>query len=90
LTSKTPKPPDSHDENKRHSHVDESSSSSNSNSIGGNSSGSGLRNVMMMGLVSFFTDLSTEMVLGVLPLFVIKDLGASSNPWSNGGLSRTF
>jgi MFS family permease len=37
----------------------------------------GLRNVMMMGLVSFFTDFSTEMVLGVLPLFVVKDLGAS-------------
>jgi MFS family permease len=32
---------------------------------------------MMMGLVSFFTDFSTEMVLGVLPLFVVKDLGAS-------------
>lgn len=30
----------------------------------------------MMGLVSFFTDFSTEMVLGVLPLFII-DLGAS-------------
>jgi MFS family permease len=37
----------------------------------------GLRNIMMMGLVSFFTDFSTEMVLGVLPLFVVKDLGAS-------------
>jgi MFS family permease len=37
----------------------------------------GLRNVMMMGLVSFFTDFSTEMVLGVLPIFVVKDLGAS-------------
>jgi hypothetical protein len=72
LTSKTPKPPDSHNENKHPSHVDKSSSS-----IGGNSSGSGLRNVLMMGLVSFFTDLSTEMILGVLPLFVVKDLGAS-------------
>jgi MFS family permease len=38
---------------------------------------SGLRNVIMMGLVSFFTDFSTEMVLGVLPIFVVKDLGAS-------------
>jgi MFS family permease len=37
----------------------------------------GLRNVIMMGLVSFFTDFSTEMVLGVLPIFVVKDLGAS-------------
>jgi MFS family permease len=32
---------------------------------------------MMMGIVSFFTDFSTEMVLGVLPIFVVKDLGAS-------------
>jgi len=30
-----------------------------------------------MGLVSFFTDLSTEMVLGVLPLFIVNNLGAS-------------
>jgi MFS family permease len=37
----------------------------------------GLRNVMIMGIVSFFTDFSTEMVLGVLPIFVVKDLGAS-------------
>jgi MFS family permease len=36
----------------------------------------GLRNVLAMGLVSFFTDFSTEMILGVLPLFII-DLGAS-------------
>jgi nitrate/nitrite transporter NarK len=77
LTSKTPIPPDSYDENKHPSHVDESSSSSNSNSISNDSSGSGLRNVLMMGLVSFFTDLSTEMILGVLPLFVVKDLAAS-------------
>jgi MFS family permease len=37
----------------------------------------GLRNVFAMGLVSFFTDFSTEMVLGVLPLFIVKDFGAS-------------
>lgn len=42
-----------------------------------NKHASGLRNVMMMGIVSFFTDFSTEMVLGVLPIFVVKDLGAS-------------
>jgi len=36
----------------------------------------GMRNVVVMGLVSFFTDFSTEMVLGVLPLFII-DLGAT-------------
>jgi hypothetical protein len=29
-----------------------------------------------MGLVSFFTDSSTEMVLGVLPLFIVNNLGA--------------
>lgn len=65
MTSKTLAPSDSHDENKHPA------------SGGGSHSGGGLRNVMMMGLVSFFTDLSTEMVLGVLPLFVVKDLGAS-------------
>lgn len=43
----------------------------------GRNKSSGLRNVMMMGLVSFFTDFSTGMVLGVLPFFVVKDLGAS-------------
>jgi MFS family permease len=37
----------------------------------------GMRNVTALGLVSFFTDFSTEMVLGVLPLFVISTLGAS-------------
>ena len=37
----------------------------------------GLRNVVAMGLVSFFTDFSTEMVLGVLPLFIVNNLGAS-------------
>ena len=39
--------------------------------------GSGMRNVTALGLVSFFTDFSTEMVLGVLPLFIISSLGAS-------------
>ena len=39
--------------------------------------GSGMRNVAALGLVSFFTDFSTEMVLGVLPLFIISSLGAS-------------
>src|SRR3954451_23367874 len=36
-----------------------------------------MRNVFMLGLVSFFTDFSTEMVLGVLPLFIVNNLGAS-------------
>ena len=37
----------------------------------------GMRNVTALGLVSFFTDFSTEMVLGVLPFFIITSLGAS-------------
>jgi MFS family permease len=37
----------------------------------------GLRNVIALGLVSFFTDFSTEMVLGILPLFIVNNLGAS-------------
>jgi len=36
-----------------------------------------MRNVTALGLVSFFTDFSTEMVLGVLPLFIVSSLGAS-------------
>jgi hypothetical protein len=31
----------------------------------------------MLGLVSFFTDFSTEMILGVLPAFIVNILGAS-------------
>jgi MFS family permease len=42
-----------------------------------NGKGGGMRNVTALGLVSFFTDFSTEMVLGVLPLFIISSLGAS-------------
>jgi len=30
-----------------------------------------------MGFVSFFTDFSTEMILGILPLFIVSNLGAS-------------
>ncbi|MBA3750575.1 MAG: MFS transporter [Nitrosopumilus sp.] len=37
----------------------------------------GIRNVFMMGLVSFFTDFSTEMILGILPLYIVNNLGAS-------------
>jgi nitrate/nitrite transporter NarK len=36
-----------------------------------------MRNVFMLGLVSFFTDFSTEMILGVLPLFIVNNLGTS-------------
>ncbi len=37
----------------------------------------GMRNVTILGLVSFFTDFSTEMISGMLPLFIVKELGAS-------------
>ncbi len=37
----------------------------------------GIRNVFTMGLVSFFTDFSTEMILSVLPLFLVGSLGVS-------------
>jgi MFS family permease len=37
----------------------------------------GMRNVTALGVVSFFTDFSTEMVLGVLPFFIVNTLGAS-------------
>ena len=37
----------------------------------------GLRNVLALGFVSFFTDLSTEMILSVLPVFIVEQLGAS-------------
>jgi len=38
----------------------------------------GLRNVVRLGYVSLSTDLSTEMILGVLPFFIIRDLGGSA------------
>jgi MFS family permease len=38
----------------------------------------GFRNVIRLGYVSLFTDISTEMILGVLPVnFIIDQLGAS-------------
>ena len=36
-----------------------------------------MRNVTILGLVSFFTDFSTEMISGMLPLFIVTELGAS-------------
>ncbi|RLE77672.1 MAG: MFS transporter [Thermoprotei archaeon] len=39
--------------------------------------GLGFRNVVALGLVSFFTDMSTEMILGLYPQFVVEVLGAS-------------
>jgi MFS family permease len=37
----------------------------------------GNRNVIALGLVSLFTDVSSEMVFGLLPLFLTSQLGAS-------------
>ncbi len=37
----------------------------------------GYRNVVALGLVSFFTDVSTDMILGVLPAFVVVELRAT-------------
>lgn len=37
----------------------------------------GLRNVFALGVVSFFTDTSSEMVFGLLPAFIVDELGAS-------------
>ncbi len=38
----------------------------------------GFRNVVRLGYVSFFTDVSTEMILGVLPLFIVRELGGTA------------
>ena len=37
----------------------------------------GLRNVYALGVVSFFTYTSSEMVFGLLPTFIVDELGAS-------------
>ena len=34
------------------------------------------KNVRNLGFVSFFTDMSSEMIFGILPLFIIDDLGS--------------
>ncbi len=36
------------------------------------------RRVFLIGLVSLFTDIATEMVFALLPLFVVEDLGATT------------
>jgi len=41
------------------------------------SSTKGFRNVISLGFVSFFTDVSTEMILGILPFFVVEELKAT-------------
>jgi MFS family permease len=40
--------------------------------------GLGLQNVVRLGYVSLFTDVSTEMILGVLPIFIVRNLGATA------------
>ena len=37
----------------------------------------GFRNVVALGAVSFLTDVSTEMILGLLPVFIVEELKAS-------------
>jgi len=37
----------------------------------------GYRNVIGLGFVSFFTDISTEMILSILPIYIIKELGGT-------------
>ncbi len=37
----------------------------------------GIRNVLAVGLVSFFTDFSVQVALGVIPLFLVSSLGVS-------------
>ena len=41
------------------------------------SSGKSLRNIIGLGVVSFFTNVSTEMCFSVLPVFVLTELGAT-------------
>jgi MFS family permease len=38
----------------------------------------GFKNVLRLGYVSLCTDVSTEMILGVLPLFIVRELGATA------------
>jgi len=50
---------------------------SNDDSTAGEPKKLGFRNVLRLGYVSLFTDISTEMILGVLPVnFIIYQLGA--------------
>ena len=38
----------------------------------------GFKNVVRLGYASLSTDVSTEMILGVLPFFIVKDLGGTA------------
>ena len=55
----------------------DASNKTEAGSGGGFGEAGGMRNVTALGLVSFFTDFSTEMVLGVLPFFIVSTLGTS-------------
>ena len=52
----------------------------NNNNIGKDSNNNrpiGMRNVAAFGVVSFFSDFSTEMILAILQLFIVSSLGLS-------------
>ena len=55
----------------------DASNKTEAGSGGGFGEAGGMRNVTALGLISFFTDFSTEMVLGVLPFFIVSTLGTS-------------
>ncbi|MEA4814838.1 MAG: hypothetical protein VB112_08030, partial [Oscillospiraceae bacterium] len=42
-----------------------------------NSAKAGMRNVVFLGLVSFFADISTEMVYPLIPLYLTSAFGAT-------------
>ena len=46
------------------------------------------RNVVLLGLVSLFTDISSEMVATILPLYLVYTLGAS--PLALGAIDGTY
>lgn len=50
----------------------------NNSEVSERPAGIGFRNVVRLGYVSFFTDISTEMILGVLPFFIVKELGGTA------------
>ena len=67
----------SDDDNEDHKIESNDSIKSEAAGVAPGGTGAGMRNVTALGLVSFFTDFSTEMVLGVLPFFIVSSLGTS-------------
>jgi MFS family permease len=51
----------------------------NSIRANGKPMGLGFRNVVRLGYVSLFTDVSTEMILGAWPSFLVKELGGNAD-----------